>query len=58
MLWFNAGSYDRAAWRRWADRIRDWQQEQDLRAVHVYFDNEQTGYAAPSARRLRGMMAA
>jgi uncharacterized protein YecE (DUF72 family) len=49
-----AGSYERATLRRWADRIRGWQR--DLRAIHVYFDNDQAGYAAQNASALRELI--
>jgi uncharacterized protein YecE (DUF72 family) len=49
-----AGSYDRAALHRWAGRIREWKKE--LRAIHVYFDNDQAGYAAENARTLKELV--
>jgi len=49
-----AGSYDRERLLQWAKRIRAWQKE--LRAVYVYFDNDQAGYAAENARTLRELV--
>ena len=45
------GSYSYAALRSWHDRICRWQSE--LKAVYVYFDNDQRGYAAANALTLR-----
>lgn len=49
------GSYDDAALKRWADRIRTWQTE--LKSIYIYFDNDQAGYAAHDALRLRRLLA-
>ncbi|HLH18426.1 MAG TPA: DUF72 domain-containing protein, partial [Bryobacteraceae bacterium] len=49
-----AGSYPDATLRTWARRIRDWQH--DLRAVYVYFDNDQAAYAAQNARQLKELL--
>jgi uncharacterized protein YecE (DUF72 family) len=49
------GSYDDAALGGWAERIRGWRGEG--REVHVYFDNDETGYAAENAARLAGLVA-
>jgi len=48
------GRYDQKILRVWADRIREW--TKDLRAVYVYFDNDQAGYAADNALELREMV--
>lgn len=48
------GSYDDAALRAWARRIRDW----NLKNTFVFFDNDQKGYAAKNATRLKEMIAA
>lgn len=45
------GRYDRRTLGRWRDRIRKWQSE--LKAVYVYFDNDQAGYAVQNALQLR-----
>ncbi len=45
------GSYSEQALLEWARRIRKWRREQ--RAVYIYFDNDQAGYAAQNARRLK-----
>jgi len=49
-----AGSYDDAKLNEWAERIRRW--KQDLRAVYVYFDNDQSGFAAKNALSLSHMV--
>jgi len=49
-----AGSYPDATLRSWARRIRDWQR--DLRAVYIYFDNDQAAYAAQNARQLKELL--
>lgn len=46
------GSYSDEALRVWAQQIVEWQQR--LRATYVYFDNDQAGYAAENALRLKG----
>jgi uncharacterized protein YecE (DUF72 family) len=48
------GSYDDGALRGWADRIGDWRRQ--LKSVYVYFDNDDSGYAAVDAVRLRAML--
>lgn len=48
------GSYDDPTLRGWADRISLW--ERDLRSIYVYFDNDEAGYAAGDAVRLRGLL--
>ncbi len=48
------GSYDDAALREWANRIAKWRG--DLKAIYVYFDNDDSGYAARDAQRLREMV--
>jgi uncharacterized protein YecE (DUF72 family) len=50
------GSYSREALKQWAGRIREW--EQELKAVYVYFDNDEAGYAAANATQLRRMVGA
>lgn len=49
-----AGSYDRRKLQEWAERIREWKSE--LRAVYVYFDNDQAGFAVENARTLQEMV--
>ena len=44
-----------------AGRLRCWKQEieawaKDLAAIYIYFDNDQAGYAARNALKLRGMI--
>ena len=48
------GSYSDAALAEWGRRIREWRRT--LKAVYVYFDNDQAGYAAQNALRLREML--
>ncbi len=50
------GSYDDDALGVWVHRIADWRQH--LRAIYVYFDNDDSGFAARDAARLREMVAA
>ncbi|HEX3685160.1 MAG TPA: DUF72 domain-containing protein [Bryobacteraceae bacterium] len=49
------GSYSEEALQDWAKRIRQWRRE--LKAVYVYFDNDQAGYAAANALRLKALLA-
>ena len=44
-------SYDDAALRSWAERIRGWRAEG--RDVFAYFNNDEMGYAPRNALRLR-----
>jgi uncharacterized protein YecE (DUF72 family) len=48
------GCYTRGQLERWAERIRKWTEH--LRAVYVYFDNDQGGFAAQNARELRSLL--
>ncbi|MBV9083449.1 MAG: DUF72 domain-containing protein [Acidobacteriaceae bacterium] len=48
------GSYEDGALREWARRIANWRQR--LKAVYVYFDNDDSGYAAGDALRLKEMV--
>jgi uncharacterized protein YecE (DUF72 family) len=48
------GSYTEDALNKWASRIKEWRTE--LRAIYVYFDNDQAGYAAHNAMRLRELV--
>lgn len=48
------GSYDRAALENWASRISEWRRS--LRAVYVYFDNDQAAFAVQNARDLRDLV--
>lgn len=43
------GSYSDAALRGWARRIREW----NVKNAYVFFDNDQAGYAAKNALRLK-----
>ncbi len=48
------GSYDDGMLRRWAALIQGWNGQ--LRAVYAYFDNDQAGFAAHNAARLRQLV--
>ena len=48
------GSYSGVALRDWGERVARWRQQ--LRAVYVYFDNDQAGYAAENALRLKQLV--
>jgi uncharacterized protein YecE (DUF72 family) len=49
------GSYSHDALQGWADRIREW--EEKLRAIYIYFDNDQAGYAPKNALELAKLAA-
>lgn len=48
------GSYSEGALAEWAHRVGKWRQEG--RAVYVYFDNDQAGYAAHNALTLKNLL--
>jgi len=48
------GSYSEEKLRRWASQIEQW--ARDLKAIYVYFDNDQAGYAAANASSLKRMV--
>ena len=48
------GSYSEQQLAEWARQIESWAKE--LKAVYIYFDNDQAGYAAANALRLRDMV--
>jgi uncharacterized protein YecE (DUF72 family) len=48
------GSYSQTRLRNWARQIETWARE--VRAVYIYFDNDQSGYAAANALTLRNMI--
>jgi len=48
------GSYSEHQLSRWARQIDGWSKQ--LTAIYVYFDNDQSGYAATNALRLREMI--
>ncbi len=50
------GSYSDDALSEWAQRIRKWRGDQ--RAVYVYFDNDQAGYAVYNALTLKKLLGA
>lgn len=49
------GSYTDEALRQWAKRIRKWHRDQ--KAVFIYFDNDQAGYAAENSLKLKTLVA-
>lgn len=49
------GSYSDKVLGEWAGRIRAWRRK--LKSVYVYFDNDEAGYAARDALRLKGLVA-
>jgi len=49
------GSYSNAILKQWADRIDEWRRK--LRAIYVYFDNDQAGYAPQNALALKKLLA-
>ncbi|MEE8201724.1 MAG: DUF72 domain-containing protein [Candidatus Acidoferrales bacterium] len=50
-----AGRYTKRQLRGWLQRLRTWQR-QGARAVYVYFDNDQAGYAARNALEFAAMV--
>jgi uncharacterized protein YecE (DUF72 family) len=50
------GRYSKRQLQGWARRIDDWQRT--LRAVHVYFDNDDSGYAPRNALELKQLLEA
>jgi len=48
------GSYSESELERWSDRIREWRKQ--LKAVYIYFDNDEAGYAAGDALRLKSLV--
>lgn len=48
------GSYSDETLQQWAVRIREWNAQ--LRAVYLYFDNDDSGYAAVDALRLKQIL--
>ncbi len=48
------GSYSDEALSRWAKQIEAWTRE--LKAIYVYFDNDDSGYAAHNALRLKELL--
>jgi uncharacterized protein YecE (DUF72 family) len=48
------GSYSEDRLRRWSDQISNW--ARTLKAVYIYFDNDQAGFAAQNALTLKQML--
>jgi uncharacterized protein YecE (DUF72 family) len=48
------GSYPRATLQLWASRIRVWQEH--LKAIYIYFDNDQSAYAVENALSLKRLL--
>lgn len=49
------GSYSGAQLQRWAQQVNEW--SKTLKAVYVYFDNDQAGFAPANALRLKELTA-
>ena len=49
------GDYPQATLRKWAERMKVWQKT--LRHVFIYFDNDQSGFAAKNALELKNLIA-
>jgi uncharacterized protein YecE (DUF72 family) len=49
------GSYSDEELEQWSGRIRKWRRQ--LKAVYIYFDNDEAGYAANDALRLKSLAA-
>jgi uncharacterized protein YecE (DUF72 family) len=47
-------SYSPNRLRRWAKQTAEW--AKDLAAIYIYFDNDQTGYAARNALELKRLV--
>lgn len=50
------GSYTDSQLQRWARQIQAW--SRTLKAIYIYFDNDQAGYAPANALRLKELVAA
>jgi uncharacterized protein YecE (DUF72 family) len=48
------GDYSKRSLRTWADRIEQWGRR--LKAVFLYFDNDEAAYAVKNARELKAML--
>jgi uncharacterized protein YecE (DUF72 family) len=48
------GSYSRAQLSEWAERIAHWRER--LKAIYVYFDNDEAGYAVQNALELKRLL--
>lgn len=48
------GSYGDAQLAAWADRMRTWSRK--LKAIYVYFDNDDRAYAIDNARTLKRLL--
>jgi len=48
------GSYSEATLRTWVERIKHWQKM--LKAIYVYFDNDQSAYAVHNALALKAIL--
>jgi len=49
------GSYSDDALKSWIDRFRNWQNH-GIKEVYCYFDNDQKGYAALNAKRMKTLL--
>jgi uncharacterized protein YecE (DUF72 family) len=50
------GSYSDEQLALWADRIRGWSKSRTMKAVYVYFDNDDSAYAVRNALTLRRLL--
>jgi uncharacterized protein YecE (DUF72 family) len=48
------GSYSAARLKRWADQIEKWRKQ--LKAIYIYFDNDQAAYAVKNALALKRLL--
>jgi len=48
------GSYSDSVLREWADRIEDWREK--LKAIYIYFDNDQAAHAVANALTLKRLV--
>lgn len=48
------GNYTQSSLKTWARHVREWRR--DLKDVYVYFDNDQSGYAARNALTLKNLL--
>lgn len=48
------GNYTQSSLKTWARRLSEWRR--DLKDVYVYFDNDQSGYAARNALTLKNLL--
>ena len=47
-------AYSTGRLRRWSKQVKEW--AKDLASIYIYFDNDQAGYAARNALKLKRMV--